>query len=173
VPQVVASSQDAKVELAYPNETGQSQTGKLGSEAIEYRKINGDNVYEGDILLTDAQVATGGPHTESAGRTSGKWPSAVVYYTIDPALPNQARVTDAIAQLAGQHGYPIRKAHDSGQLRDLPGRLGLLVEYRHDRRPPVHEPGLGLHHRQQHSRNRPCPAWAFSASKLATTATPT
>ena len=97
-PQVAASSQDAKVELAYPNQKGQSQAGELGGQAIEYRKINGDNVYEGDILLTDAQVAaTSGPRTESAGRTSGKWPSAVVYYTIDPALPNQARVTDAIA----------------------------------------------------------------------------
>ncbi len=95
--QVDASSQDAKVEQAYPNQTGQSQVGRLGSETIEYRKIGGDNVYEGDILLTDEQVATGGPRTESAGRTTGKWPSAVVYYTIDPALPNQARVTDAIA----------------------------------------------------------------------------
>ncbi|WP_046242395.1 M12 family metallopeptidase [Hymenobacter terrenus] len=96
-PQQAAASQDAKVELAYPNQTGQSQAGELGGQAIEYRKINGDNVYEGDILLTEAQVTNGGPRTESAGRTSGKWPSATVYYTVDAALPNQARVTDAIA----------------------------------------------------------------------------
>ncbi|UYZ61571.1 M12 family metallopeptidase [Hymenobacter weizhouensis] len=93
----MATAQDAKVEEAYPNQTGQRQTGHFSGQPIEYRKINGDNVYEGDILLTDEQLATGKAQTESAGRTTGKWPSGIVYYTIDSNLPSQNRVTDAIA----------------------------------------------------------------------------
>ncbi|HEX8351249.1 MAG TPA: M12 family metallopeptidase [Hymenobacter sp.] len=120
--QLEASSQDAKVEQAYPNQTGQSQVGRLGSEVIEYRKINGDNVYEGDILLTDAQVATSGPRTESAGRTSGKWPSAVVYYTIDAALPSQTRVTDAIAHW--QTNTTIRFVQRTTQANYVTFRVG-------------------------------------------------
>ncbi|WP_083320773.1 M12 family metallopeptidase [Hymenobacter glacialis] len=120
--QVNASSQDAKVEEAYPSQTGQSQVGRLGSETIEYRKINGDNVYEGDILLTDAQVSTSGPRTESAGRTTGKWPSAIVYYTIDAALPNQARVTDAIAHW--QANTTIRFLKRTNQTNYLTFRVG-------------------------------------------------
>jgi predicted Zn-dependent protease len=89
---------------------------------IEYRKINGDNVYEGDILLTDAQVATSGPRTESAGRTSGKWPSAVVYYTIDAALPSQARVTDAIAHW--QTNTAIRFVQRTTQANYVTFRVG-------------------------------------------------
>ncbi|MBX0292341.1 M12 family metallopeptidase [Hymenobacter sp. HSC-4F20] len=92
-----SSSQSAKVEEAYPGQNGNSQAGYLSGQPIEYRSINGENIYEGDIILTSEQVANTGARPESAGRTSGRWPSAVVYYTIDAALPSQNRVTDAIA----------------------------------------------------------------------------
>ncbi|WP_332368614.1 M12 family metallopeptidase [Spirosoma telluris] len=47
-------------------------------------------------------------HTEGTGRTktSSRWPNKVVYYSIDPALPNQTRVTDAIAHW--EANTPIR-----------------------------------------------------------------
>lgn len=93
-----SSRQEAKAEQAYPGQTGESRAGYLSGQPVEYRSINGENIYEGDIILTAEQVAkgTGAARPESAGRTSGRWPSAVVYYTIDAALPSQNRVTDAI-----------------------------------------------------------------------------
>lgn len=96
--QPVAASKDTKVEQAYPGQTGESRAGYLSGQTIEYRSINGENIYEGDIILTAEQVAKAAEaRPESAGRTTGRWPSAVVYYTIDAALPSQNRVTDAIA----------------------------------------------------------------------------
>ncbi|PJJ58664.1 M12 family metallopeptidase [Hymenobacter chitinivorans] len=91
-PASTAAVQAAKVEEAYPSQTGPAQVSKLGV----YQQINGENILEGDIILTASQVNPTGPQTESAGRNTGKWPSAVVYYTIDAALPSQNRVTDAI-----------------------------------------------------------------------------
>lgn len=91
-PAASAAVQDAKVEEAYPSQTGPSQVSKLGV----YQQINGENILEGDIILTADQVSPTRAATESAGRNTGKWPSAVVYYTIDAALPTQTRVTDAI-----------------------------------------------------------------------------
>lgn len=92
-----ASSQQVRVEEAYPGKTGPLVTGKFNGESIVYQQINGDNVYEGDILLTAEQLNPTRAQTESAGRNTGRWPSATVYYTIDTALPSQTRVTDAIA----------------------------------------------------------------------------
>ncbi|WP_245328269.1 M12 family metallopeptidase [Hymenobacter aquaticus] len=96
VPTSSAAKQEAKAEEAYPGERGTVQTGKFGSESIVYQQINGENILEGDIILAASQLNPTGPQTESAGRNTGKWPSAVVYYTIDAALPSQNRVTDAI-----------------------------------------------------------------------------
>ncbi|TGE13991.1 M12 family metallopeptidase [Hymenobacter elongatus] len=106
VPTGSAAKQDAKVEEAYPSQTGTTLAGKFGGESIAYQQINGENVFEGDILLTQEQVRSERAQTESAGRNTGKWPSAVVYYTIDANLPNQARVTDAIAHW--QANTPVR-----------------------------------------------------------------
>jgi hypothetical protein len=95
-PAASAAKQEAKAEEAYPSQTGKVQVGTLGSESIVYQQINGENILEGDIILTADQVNPSRGATESAGRNTGKWPSAVVYYTIDAALPSQNRVTDAI-----------------------------------------------------------------------------
>ncbi|UPL49657.1 M12 family metallopeptidase [Hymenobacter sublimis] len=121
---VASHQQDAKVEQAYPGQTGESQAGYLGGQPIEYRSINGELIYEGDIILTADQVAksTGTARPESAGRTSGRWPSAVVYYTIDAALPNQARVTDAIAHW--QANTPIRFVKRTTQANYVTFRVG-------------------------------------------------
>ncbi|UOG76626.1 M12 family metallopeptidase [Hymenobacter tibetensis] len=92
-----AATQDAKAEEAYPGQTGAIRTGYLSGQPIAYQEVNGENVYEGDILLTSEQVNDRVAHPESAGRNSGLWPSGIIYYTIDGALPSKNRVTDAIA----------------------------------------------------------------------------
>ena len=96
VPTAPAAQQEFVAEEAFPGQTGPAATGKLGSTAITYQQINGEKVYEGDILLTAEQADPTRTQTESAGRNTGRWPGGVVYYTIDGALPDQGRVTNAI-----------------------------------------------------------------------------
>ncbi|MCB2409751.1 M12 family metallopeptidase [Hymenobacter lucidus] len=117
-----AASQDVKAEEAFPNQTGTVVAGKLGNEPIVYQKINGENVLEGDIILTASQVNPTGPQTESAGRNTGKWPSAVVYYTIDAALPSQTRVTSAITHW--QTYTPVRFVKRTTQSNYVTFRVG-------------------------------------------------
>ena len=95
------------VEAAYPNETGDISDVYYAGQKISVDHINGDLVYQGDILIKE-NLATKQPvkliydpgetpDTKSVGRTSGMWPNNTVYYSIDPNLPNQYRVTDAIS----------------------------------------------------------------------------
>ncbi|MFD2784905.1 M12 family metallopeptidase [Hymenobacter rubripertinctus] len=115
----------AQAELAYPNQTGELKTGEWGGQPVSYQEINGDKVYEGDILLTSEQLATsagGQQRPGSAGRTTGRWPSGVVYYAIDPALPNQARVTGAIAHW--QANSPVRFVQRTTQTAFVTFRVG-------------------------------------------------
>ncbi len=115
----------AQAELAYPGQTGQMKAGEWGGQPISYQEINGDKVYEGDILLTSEQLATNTGDQQrpgSAGRTTGRWPSGVVYYTIDGALPNQARVTDAIAHW--QANSPVRFVARTTQTAYVTFRVG-------------------------------------------------
>ncbi|RSK40172.1 M12 family metallopeptidase [Hymenobacter perfusus] len=123
-PAQVEQAQDAKAEEAYPGQTGAAKAGTWGGESITYQEINGEKVYEGDILLTAAQVAAaeGQNRPGSAGRTTGRWPSAVVYYTIDAALPSQTRVTNAIAHW--QANSPIRFVQRTTQSNYVTFRVG-------------------------------------------------
>jgi hypothetical protein len=97
-PQVATGGE--KVELAFPGQKGVIRHGSLYGQPITYQEVNGTKVWEGDIILEESQMApSNSPNgrTESAGRNSGLWPSGIVYYTIASNLPNQSRVTNAIA----------------------------------------------------------------------------
>lgn len=76
-------------------------TGKIatagGPMEIRYELIDGHVVFEGDIVipagdLLDPNVA----HAATVMRNQ-RWPGNVVPFVIDPALPDQGRVTNAIA----------------------------------------------------------------------------
>ena len=74
---------------------------------VEYSVINGRAIFEGDIVLgsveemeqwaAEAADKTGALEGVVRTGTQFRWPGGVVPFTIDPALPNRARVTDAIA----------------------------------------------------------------------------
>jgi hypothetical protein len=81
----------------------------FGIKAVQYSVVEGNAIFEGDIVLgTEQEVAArteelrqvrAGEVAMGVIRTGAqfRWPNCTVPYTIDPALPNQARVTDAIA----------------------------------------------------------------------------
>lgn len=99
----------SRPEEAFPFQRGIPKTGTLNGEEIIYSLIDGQAVFQRDILINpDSLHDAGDLHTEGAGRSkvSSRWPNKIVYYTIDPALPNTARVTDAIAHW--EANTPIR-----------------------------------------------------------------
>ncbi|GAB3962281.1 Dot/Icm T4SS effector LegP [Spirosoma harenae] len=93
----------SRPEEAFPNQVGVSKTGLLNGQKINYRLIGDQAVFESDILLSSQELQaptnTGTEVVDGTGRTkaSSRWPNKIVYYSIDPSLPNQSRVTDAIA----------------------------------------------------------------------------
>ena len=94
------------IEEAFPEQTGILKEGTLFGQPITYKEINGKAVFQGDIILRPEQLnPVGDSMSTDNGRTSGagssnkllRWRSFTIPYTIDPALPNQSRVTNAIA----------------------------------------------------------------------------
>jgi hypothetical protein len=89
--------------------TGLIQGNTFGIKAVQYSVVDGLALFEGDIVLgTAAQMdaATEELKAVQSGKVargvliSGaqfRWPNCRVPYDIDAALPNQNRVTDAIA----------------------------------------------------------------------------
>ncbi len=78
-------------EIAFPNTLGKVATINYDGNVLQVEQINGHYVLEGDIL-----IPLNHDQSKATGRTSGRWPDGVVIYDIDPGLPNQARVTQAI-----------------------------------------------------------------------------
>lgn len=78
-------------------------------KAVQYAVIDGLAMFEGDIVLgtvEEVEQLSEQLRQELTGEVQRgvlitgsqyRWPNCTVPYTIDPALPNQARVTDAIA----------------------------------------------------------------------------
>ncbi|MBC8083122.1 MAG: M12 family metallopeptidase [Hymenobacter sp.] len=114
--------QEANTEEAYPGEPGAVRAGFLSGQPISYQEINGENVYEGDILLTPEQVSDRVARPESAGRNTGRWPGGIIYYTIDTSLPNQGRVTSAIA--SWEANTAIRFVQRTNQMAYVTFRVG-------------------------------------------------
>ena len=98
------------------------KTGLMKEREIEYAIVNGRAIFEGDIIintqegitaaremganrLRTGEVARDMPDVVRPGTVlrgvvivgaGMRWPNALIPYTIDPGLPNQARITDAI-----------------------------------------------------------------------------
>jgi astacin len=83
------------------------------NKAVQYSVVDGLAIFEGCIVLgtveemekRTAAIRAGEDIEEEAGKQRGvfitgqkyRWPNGIVPYEIDPSLPNQKRVTDAIS----------------------------------------------------------------------------
>ena len=84
------------VEEWYPFRSGTPVTVNLQGEKFTYQRINGENILDGDMILTDEQVDPTQPATEGAWRDNHRWNRGVVYYTIDPNFANPAGLNAAM-----------------------------------------------------------------------------
>ncbi|WP_378185905.1 M12 family metallopeptidase [Aquimarina sp. W85] len=98
--------QDA--ERAYFDKSGTVTEGYFLGLPISYENVEGNYIFEGDIIIPQDMITSKDTKAvlengefpqvgKSVGRTSGRWPNNTVYYEIASNLPNQARVTNAIA----------------------------------------------------------------------------
>lgn len=86
---------------------------KTGSKAVQYAVVKGLAIFEGDIVLgtveeveRNTEVARQGlPEAVVITGDKFRWKNCKIPYTIDPALTNQARVTDAIAHWEAKTNY--------------------------------------------------------------------
>ncbi len=103
----------------------------FGTRSVTYYDVDGMALFEGDIAIgptdkvvaatTGAQdaIASGDPEVAAGVGITGsqyRWPNCQIPYEIDPALPNQARVTDAIAHWEQNtpFRFPLRTAANEG-----------------------------------------------------------
>jgi hypothetical protein len=78
-----------------------------GPKAVQYSVVDGLAIFEGDIILGTveevearteaARAGVGLPEAVVRPGANFRWPQCRIPYTIDPALTNQGRVTEAIA----------------------------------------------------------------------------
>lgn len=103
----------------------------FATKSVVYYEVNGVAIVEGDICLgrvQDVQRATDAAREAVAAEpgiafgvgitgSQFRWPNCQIPYEIDPALPNQQRVTDAIAhwQATTPFRFPLRTAANAGQ----------------------------------------------------------
>jgi Astacin (Peptidase family M12A) len=97
-----------------------------GQKGLVYAEVDGLAIFEGDIVLgtvLDLQSADPGEVVESVGITGQqfRWPNATIPYEIDPAMPNQQRITDAIAhwQAKTRIRFVQRTAVNAAQFPDF------------------------------------------------------
>ena len=107
----------------------------FGTRSVTYYDVDGMALVEGDIAIgptdqvaaaTDAArvaIASNDPEIAMGVGITGsqfRWPNCQVPYDIDPALPNQARVTDAIAHWEANtpFRFPLRTAANAGSYQN-------------------------------------------------------
>jgi Astacin (Peptidase family M12A) len=154
----------------------------FGIKAVQYAVVDGLAIFEGDIILGTVEeveqqtaalrdvesgaVAMGVAISSGTSDGAKHWPKCVVPFTIDPALTNQARVTDAIAHWQAKTNYKFvarttevdfvtfRPAGASGDCSSTVGRKGgqqfVLLGLDCSKGNAIHEIGhtIGLWHEQ-------------------------
>lgn len=175
-----AAEQEARFDRLREMAEREEQTPRLRRSefrgmVLEHEVIDGRAVFEGDIILgradelPDAGDAKPGRTDKSGVVITGsmyRWPNGVVPYVIDPAVPDQARITGAIAhwnqQLAGhiqlvprttQNDYIVIQRTLSGcsaYVGRIGGAQGVFISDACSTGNVIHEIGhaIGLWHEQ-------------------------
>ncbi|MUP46880.1 peptidase M12 [Gramella sp. BOM4] len=125
---------DEITEIAFPGENGKISDVYFAGKKFPVEELNGKYIYQGDILLPEDQTTTSPVKlvlnsdekvqnlNKSVGRTKYHWPENTVIYDIDPALPNQARVTDAIAHWEANTAVRfVKRSGESNYVYFTPG----------------------------------------------------
>jgi hypothetical protein len=108
------------VELAHPGRSGDSATVVVGDEALSVERIDGDAVFEGDILVAEAVA-------RSAGRLDRRWrwANGVVPFELDARIGATQRMTilTAIDHWNRKTAYRLRprKSGERDAVRFVPG----------------------------------------------------
>ncbi|MBN1641366.1 MAG: M12 family metallopeptidase [Anaerolineae bacterium] len=122
-------------------------TGDVKQREIEFSLVNGRWIYEGDIVINTQDILAAAedqgrrilagepvPLADASATAVGtvvdgcvivgaqyRWPNGIIPYSVDLSLPNQARVTDAIAHW--EDNTPIRfiaRTTESAYVRFIP-----------------------------------------------------
>ncbi|MEZ0606988.1 M12 family metallopeptidase [Fibrella sp. WM1] len=95
----IPESKPTLVEMAFPNQIGETKEGIYLNEPIRYQLIYGQAIFQGDMMLSPADLTDPDRSADGTGRSlkSLRWPNRIVYYSIASNLPNQQRVIEAIA----------------------------------------------------------------------------
>ena len=106
------------------------QGATFGRKGLQYAVVDGLAMFEGDIVLGtaeevqgEADAGAGNLPQFSVGITGQqfRWPDATIPYDIDPALPNQQRITNAIAHWEANTRirFVLRTAANAAQFPDF------------------------------------------------------
>lgn len=110
------------IELAFPGESGKVSDVYFAGTKIPVENINESLVYQGDILFSKEMVTASPVQQKSVGRTASYWPENIVYYDIDGALPDQSRVTNAIAHWESNTAVKfVQRSGESNYIYFTPG----------------------------------------------------
>jgi hypothetical protein len=120
-----------KTEQAFPGQFGSVLTGVYQGYAVKYMSIKGENVFEGDIIITLDKSSS--KTTNSTGRAAplSRWPGGVIYYIIQTGMSDQYRVNDAISHWQANTGItfvPRTNQTDYIKFVDDDPRLGCFCE---------------------------------------------
>jgi hypothetical protein len=99
-------------------------------KGLTYAEVEGLAIFEGDIVLgtaagvrEEADAGAGNLPQYSVGITGQqfRWPDALIPYDMDPALPNQQRISDAIAhwQANTRIRFVLRTPANAAQYQDF------------------------------------------------------
>ena len=99
----------------------------FSQKPVLYAEVDGQAIFEGDIVLGTVQSLKQAQGQDLPLRSIGitgqqfRWPNATIPYEIDPALPNQQRVTDAIAHWEAHTRirFVLRTAANQSQFPDF------------------------------------------------------
>lgn len=163
--QIDTTSEPASENLKKSQEGEWKSAYYLGS-LISYQRINGQNLFNGDMILTDDQLSASPQKTDVQTEGHGQnnvWPGATIYYYISTSFTASERsvITTAINDWANKTGLTFVSRNTGTYLRIQPGSannctVGYVSNATMNLSDPtakgivVHELGhaIGLHHEQ-------------------------